>query len=73
MLCKICGFHGGDYVECLHHVMSVVSLKTDVSQERIASIIRVERICDLLQKPHGVTSQKTTFFIIKMEPTNTNQ
>jgi hypothetical protein len=50
----------------------VALVKTDVSEERIASIIRVERISELgtlavtmkrrfLQKPHGVTSQKTAF------------
>jgi hypothetical protein len=52
-------------------------LRTDVSEERSASIIRVTRICELgttllyfppklrfLQKPHGVTSQNTPFFIV---------
>jgi hypothetical protein len=48
--------------------------RTDVSEERIAFNIRVTRIGELgtdvseerrfLQKPHGVTSQKTPFFIV---------
>jgi hypothetical protein len=46
---------------------------TDVSEERIVSIIRVTRIGELgtlavtsnrSMLPHGVTSQKTTFFIV---------
>jgi hypothetical protein len=56
----------------------VALVRTDVSEEPSASIIRVTRIAKLgttlanvvpsssetsdLTKPHGVTSQKTTFF-----------
>jgi hypothetical protein len=42
VFCKIWGFHGGDYEEC-----SVALVRTDVSEERIASIIRVTRINEL--------------------------
>jgi hypothetical protein len=45
----------------------VVFVKTDVSEELSASFIRVTRIGELgttLQEPHGVTSQKTPFFIV---------
>jgi hypothetical protein len=45
----------------------VALVKTDVSEELSASIIRVARIGELdrfLQEPHGVTSQKTPFFIV---------
>jgi hypothetical protein len=53
---------------------SVALVRTDVSEELRASIIRVTRIGELgmlavptirqfLQEPHGVTSQKTPFFI----------
>jgi hypothetical protein len=49
-------------------------VRTDVSEELSASIIRVTRIGELgtmsavtsnqfLQDPHGVTSQKTAFFL----------
>jgi hypothetical protein len=56
----------------------VVLVRTDVSEELSASIIRVTRIGELgpilvilmkealswfLLEPHGVTSQKTPFFI----------
>jgi demethoxyubiquinone hydroxylase (CLK1/Coq7/Cat5 family) len=56
-------------------------VRTDVSEEHIASIIRVTRIGEVgtlaltshrhtlrrfLQGPHGVTSQKTPFFIFKL-------
>jgi hypothetical protein len=42
---------------------------TDVSEELSASFIRVTRIGELgttlaVTRPHGVTSQKTQFFII---------
>jgi hypothetical protein len=61
-------------------------VKTDVSEERIASIIRVtrsgelgktlavisnERMLWFLQEPHGVTSQKTAFFIVTAVKTST--
>jgi hypothetical protein len=45
-------------------------VRTDVSEERSAFIIRVTRIGELgtkrrfLQEPHGLTSQKTAFFIV---------
>jgi hypothetical protein len=61
----------------------VVLVRTGVSEELIASIIRVTRIGELgttlavtsnrrdvseelrfLEEPHGVTSQKTPFFIV---------
>jgi hypothetical protein len=55
----------------------VALVRTNVPEERIASIIRVKRISELettlavtnnrgtlLQEPHGVTSQKTAFFIV---------
>jgi hypothetical protein len=59
----------------------MVLVKTDVSEEHIASIISGKRISELgttlaatnnyfpskgqlLQEPHGVSSQKTTAFIV---------
>jgi hypothetical protein len=57
----------------------VAHVRTDISEERFASIIRVTRIGELgtmlavgigdgddtfLQELHGVTSQKTAFFIV---------
>jgi hypothetical protein len=55
-------------------------VRTDVSEELSASFIRITRICELgttqavtaevhpkrlfLQEPHGLTSQKTPFFIV---------
>jgi hypothetical protein len=55
----------------------VALVRTDISEERIASILRVRRIGELgttlavtsnrnmlLQEPHGVTSHKTAFFIV---------
>jgi hypothetical protein len=52
----------------------VALVRTDVSEELSASFIRVTRIGGLwttlapkrrfLQEPHGVTSQKTSFFIV---------
>jgi hypothetical protein len=49
MLCKIWGFHGGDYEECriLGCYVSVDLVRTDVSEESIASIIRMKRIGEL--------------------------
>jgi hypothetical protein len=49
----------------------VVLVRNDVSEEIMASFIRVTRICELgttlavtIQEPHGITSQKTPFFIV---------
>jgi hypothetical protein len=45
----------------------VALVRIDVSEERIASIITVERVppkCRFLQEPQGVTSPKTAFFIV---------
>jgi hypothetical protein len=52
----------------------VALVRTDVSEEPGASFIRVTRIDELetavppkhrfLQEPHGITSQKTPFFIV---------
>jgi hypothetical protein len=42
MLRKIGGLHGGDYEEC--RLLGWSSVRTDVSAERIASIIKVIRI-----------------------------
>jgi hypothetical protein len=54
----------------------VALVRTEVSEEPSASIIRMKRTGELgtlaitsnrrrfLQQPHGVTSQKTTFFIV---------
>jgi hypothetical protein len=48
-MCKIWGFHGGDYEECsLSGMLRRVALGvTDVSGERNASIIRVTRVGEL--------------------------
>jgi hypothetical protein len=43
----------------------VAFVRTYVSEEISASIIRVTRVGELgTTKPHGVTSQKTAFFIV---------
>jgi hypothetical protein len=47
----------------------VALFRIDVSEQRIASIIRVERISALLtaltvQEPLGVTSQKKAFVVV---------
>jgi hypothetical protein len=50
----------------------VALVRTDISQELSAYIFRVTRIGELgttlkrqfLQEPHGITSQKTPFFIV---------
>jgi hypothetical protein len=60
-------FSWHDYEEChLLGCCGVALVRTDVSEECIASIIRVTRIVSpkrrFLQEPLGVTSQKTTFF-----------
>jgi hypothetical protein len=47
MLCKIWGFHGSDYEECLLECYAASNARTDVSEEHIASIIRVTRIGEL--------------------------
>jgi hypothetical protein len=60
MLRKIWGFHGGDYEECsILGYDRVVLVKTDVSQERITSIIRVTRIGEL-GTTLAVTSNRST-------------
>jgi hypothetical protein len=41
----------------------VALVRTDVSEEPGASFIRVTEIGEL-QEPHGVTTQKTPFFIV---------
>jgi hypothetical protein len=52
-LYKIRGFHGGEYEKCrLMGCDAVWFVRTNVSEER-----------RFLQVPHGVTSQKTAFFI----------
>jgi hypothetical protein len=46
--CKISGFHGGDYEECRPLECAVWLLLTiDVSEERIASTIKMTRIGEL--------------------------
>jgi hypothetical protein len=44
----------------------VALVRTDVSEEPGASFIRVTKIGELgtTQEPHGVTTQKTQFFIV---------
>jgi hypothetical protein len=41
-------------------IRCVALVRTDVSEELRASIIRVTRIAE----PHGATSQRTPFFIV---------
>jgi hypothetical protein len=49
VFCKICGFHGGDWEMPSFGMWHRVTLgRTDVSEERIASIIRVETISELV-------------------------
>jgi hypothetical protein len=55
MLCKIWGYHGRDYKECRLP-------SSDVSEERIASIIRANRISELW-KTLAVTSNWNTLRI----------
>jgi hypothetical protein len=48
-------------------IRRVALVRTDFSEELSASFIRVTRIDPkrrFLQEPHGVTSQKTPFFIV---------
>jgi hypothetical protein len=47
--CKIRGFHGGDYEECslVGCDAAWLLLRTDVSEERVASVIRMTRIGEL--------------------------
>jgi hypothetical protein len=47
MICKIGGFHGKDYEECSGLLRSVVLVRTNVSDECSASIIRMKRIGEL--------------------------
>jgi hypothetical protein len=48
MLCRICGFHGGDYDKSrLLGWRRVALLRTDVSEERNAFIIWITRIGEL--------------------------
>jgi hypothetical protein len=50
-LCKIWGFHGGDYEEwCLLGCYRVALVRTDVSEELSTSFIRVTRIGELGQR-----------------------
>jgi hypothetical protein len=56
MRCEIWGFHGGDYEECrLPLLRRVAIVRTDVSEEHSASIIRMTRIYGL--RTLTVTSQ----------------
>jgi hypothetical protein len=59
VLCKILGFHGSDYEECRrlgsHHVALV---RTDASEDRIVSIIRLTKIGEL--ETLAVTSRRNT-------------
>jgi hypothetical protein len=41
-ICRISAFQGGDYEEC--HFWGVAIVSTNVSEDRITSTIRVERI-----------------------------
>jgi hypothetical protein len=61
MLYKIWGFHRGDYDECRLHGLDALwfLLRTDVWEERSASIIRVTRI-DELGTTLSVTSNRRT-------------
>jgi hypothetical protein len=72
-LWKIWVFHGGEYEECrLLGCYAVWIVRTDVSAESSASIIKVTRIGELgnltvtsnrrKQEPHGVISQMMEFF-----------
>jgi hypothetical protein len=47
---------------CLLGCGVVLVLYTDVSEERVASIFSSET--SVLKGPHGITSQKTAFFIV---------
>jgi hypothetical protein len=60
MLCKIWGFHGSDYWSMLSPRMlrRMALVRTNVSEERIASIIRMTRIGEL--GTLAVTSNRNT-------------
>jgi hypothetical protein len=60
LLCKIRGFHGGDYEECRSSglLRRVAVLRTDVSEKLSASFIRVKRISEL--GTLAVTSNRLT-------------
>jgi hypothetical protein len=62
MLCKIWGFHGGDNEE-----WRLLGYKTPArtSQEtHYVSTTESSQLMLCLQEPHGVTTQKTPFFIV---------
>jgi hypothetical protein len=69
MLCKIWGLNGGKYKKCLLECYTVV--RTDISKERIASIIRVTRIGELgitlavISNPS--TLRRNSYFIVRFE------
>jgi hypothetical protein len=77
-MCKIWGFHGGDYEETASSGMlrRVVLLRTDISEEHSVSFIRKTTIGAgttlavtsnrLTLRAHSVTSQKKTFFTVQM-------
>jgi hypothetical protein len=61
MLCKIWGLHGGDYEECsLLGWYRVAFVRTDISEETIAFMIRVTRIGEL-GTTLAVTSNRSMF------------
>jgi hypothetical protein len=69
---SIWGFHGGDYVECLVLGCCAVwlLLRTDVSEERSASIIRVKRISELrraiaITNNWSTQGSTLTFFLVR--------
>jgi hypothetical protein len=43
MLCKIWGFHGGDWMPSFVMILRVALARTDVSEDRCASVIKVAR------------------------------
>jgi hypothetical protein len=60
MLCKIWGFHGGGYEECrLLGSHRVAFVWVEVSEERIASVIRLTRIVELATTLAVTTKLKT--------------
>jgi hypothetical protein len=65
MLCKIRGFHGGDYEECRILGCCVALVRTDVSEELVASIIRFARIGELGKALTVTISLMLTLFLAR--------
>jgi hypothetical protein len=61
IICEILGSHGGLYEEChLLVCLHVILVRTDVLEERIASIFRVRRMNEIRTRSDCSTLHRTT-------------